>query len=1626
MAITAETRQDIIELVVTAYGAAPGTTLLTELVAIIDNGGTLSDVADNLTSRSEWTSVYPSFQTAEEFATEWLGNLLPEASAETLAGGVEIAVGLVNGGSSFGEIIIAAQDFLSNLPETDADYGVSAANFNNKVEVATYYTITLEEAAQSSTTLSGVTSDDATITTAKAAADTAALPAADAGASYTLLTGLDSKTLGTGDDSAFATDSTTAASDTFNVSDSVNGSDGTDTFFLTVDSITGATTYTPSRITNFEKFSVTNVDATPDAVTINANLMSLSAVEVSASTAGVNFTNVTAGSTISLIGNTGAVDIQHKNAGLTGSADSVSVSLVGNTGNVTIDSDGAQDIESATLAVEGTNTGNYTIGDSAASTVTSVTVTGTGTIDLEAGGDLNTALATLDASANTGGVTFTSALATGTTLTGGSGNDVLTGATGNDVITGGAGNDTLTITGGKDNLSGGAGDDTITATGADKNDTVAGGDGTDTIKLGSALAYDDESTPTVNDAANITGFEKLESTATLTQDMAALSGIVAVETESGVLTATEASGIADYYAVAASTGLDLTLATNGTADSLNVHLGNDLTQTASTGVTVDAIQIETALVASKGANGNTLTDFEADSLTSLTVTGSKTASITLNDSAAASTIPLTTVDASAFTGPSLTISAVEADSGVTVTTASQALTVTVGDGANNITGTAGDDTVTTGSGADTISTSDGEDTINAGNGANTITVGDGNATITGGSGVDTITAGAGNNTITLGAGADVVTAGIGNNTITNASGNATITAGDGENTVTNTAGDSEITLGDGGNTVTLTAGNSEVVTGALGDTITVTAGNNDIASGAGNDTITLGSGNDTIDAGDGTDTVNFTVTSGTWSGSIADAETTVATFGGTATIDADGITGYSALTVTANATVGTATIRGLDSATVTLTEDNGEADAADGEFGAVTLDTEADADIDLVIAPNVEATTDAISDIGALTFTDGASLDISTSAGSSSNVLTHTLASIALDDSETTSLSITTGNYAGLETGNITGSESLESVAITAGAEADVDFGTLDDGTNLSSLTVTASGLNAAVTLDEIGESTAGIFTTLTFAASNGADVDFADATNGADITFSENITTYSATASGTGSTMIVGQLSGNDLDVTSMTLSASDGATLDVEQEADTDGVIDYAPKSMTLSTSGTGSTFSGHLLTQDAGSLAATTESSIIIDAEGASSTLNIDGAVLGGVEVDLISLDVGSYATLDLAGNGVDTTDDAISDALSSITATGHVGELAINLDNYATLDLNNEASSEATGDTTDITGTYFTTVDIDWGSNVTHEGDALFIATSEESDAEIMIENLELNVSGQGSSAVVVTTAAGDLLSIGGTSMVHVKDDEAAEGSYYAGSIDVEGGTGDVTITLDAEVMEADLLATAGTAEAFGAWTLSTDTTGEAAITGVGGVDTITTGSGNDTIDGAAGNDVITVGNGADSITGGAGGDTINLTETVASVDVLVYGNDAGGEAGETGGTFAGFDVITGIDTVGTVDTLDYASTQIDVGTNNDIVIAGTTGDSDITASNYTDVDSVLAFLNDAEVVALVGAGGTGNTDGEYDAAEDFVVTVTISSSLTAIYEFTASAATAGDLDVSLIATADATLVAGSII
>jgi hypothetical protein len=125
---------------------------------------------------------------------------------------------------------------------------------------------------------------------------------------------------------------------------------------------------------------------------------------------------------------------------------------------------------------------------------------------------------------------------------------------------------------------------------------------------------------------------------------------------------------------------------------------------------------------------------------------------------------------------------------------------------------------------------------------------------------------------------------------------------------------------------------------------------------------------------------------------------------------------------------------------------------------------------------------------------------------------------------------------------------------------------------------------------------------------------------------------------------------------------------------------------------------------------------------------------------------------------------------------------------------------------------------------------------------------------------------------------------------------------------------------------------------------------------------------------------------------------------------GSAGGSVGTAYSGYDVITGFET--TVDHIDYNTTVTATA-----VTAGALGSSDLTSSNYTDDEAVLAYFNDAAVEDAVA------TD-DYEAGEDFLIAVTIASVGTVIYEIlNATANTVATGEISLVATVDATLVAG---
>ncbi len=136
-----ETKEDIVQLVVAAYDAAPGAALMRELEAVIDErGGSLLDVAAALTSGERWEERYPASWTADRFADEWLGSLLPGADAALLAAAREIVVGRLDAGGGFAELVLAAQEYLSG-PDVSARFAGAARSFLDRSEAAMAHSV---------------------------------------------------------------------------------------------------------------------------------------------------------------------------------------------------------------------------------------------------------------------------------------------------------------------------------------------------------------------------------------------------------------------------------------------------------------------------------------------------------------------------------------------------------------------------------------------------------------------------------------------------------------------------------------------------------------------------------------------------------------------------------------------------------------------------------------------------------------------------------------------------------------------------------------------------------------------------------------------------------------------------------------------------------------------------------------------------------------------------------------------------------------------------------------------------------------------------------------------------------------------------------------------------------------------------------------------------------------------------------------------------------------------------------------------------------------------------------------------------------------------------------------------
>ncbi len=1135
MAITVEARTSITELVVGMFGAAPGARVLSDLVAAYEAGMTIKQMAANLANTNEFKGIFQTFLTNGEFATKVVNQLLAEASTTAKAEAVTVLTAELNGGMSRSDAFVAAINFVNGTASTNTTYGTSAAAFDNKVEVATYYSV--EKALSGSSlqalqnVVGAVTSSATTVTTAKASVDNVQTP----GSTFTLTASADAGaafTAGAGNDTF------NALATTLNTGDSLVGGAGTDTLSLSVD-LTANTAVAGFILSGIERVNVAMTDgdgATAETLTMNmvnsdASTLAVSGLGSTTAEDTVTFNNVAAGTTIAMANATDLnVTANFVAAATAGTANTVSVSLNGAASTAAGDSDLTigSGFETINVAISGAAS---RVNDIVTTSATTMNISGDQNLTVRAA--LDASLATVNASALTGNLSVVvgdrAAEVTNPstvdladlTLTGGVGNDTIDASTATTAtqelrIDGGAGNDTVTI-----------GQVVANASATTVGDVLMGGEGADTL-AGDVDLFDGGTAGFTGTTAatGISGFETLS-----------LSGF---DAEANIVNVSNISADITTIKIGSATGGNTTL-NFGTAGAYTVNVGGNaaildddtLTVDAAGTGTADSLTISNANAATGtaqiGANDTniTATDFETVTINTgsystataqlvnainvgtnaLVLTGSNG----LTTTATTGIITASSINASAMTGA--LIMNVAAATGLTSITGGSAGDTLRGDSASTISGGGGNDTIVGGTGSDTLNGNDGNDNITTGTGNDTVSGGAGNDTIVAAgnlSALDTIDGGDGTDTLSVTGASLTALAGLSLSeanafntglvsvealTLTDALNQTTFDLGrvDGLDTITLEAGftgDETLSGLNSGNTVKVQA-----APGNATDILTLTVNN---ASTSTTDALTVSlTGSATVDYGvlalANIETMTINVTEVTASTNIR-----AGTVGLTITQAAGGsaqtvnITGTESLTVDTAIAAGTINASGMTVAAATdagLTMSTGHTAAqtitgsgkVDTIYGSTKADTiNAGAGADAIYASTGADTIDGGTGLDTLYTTGlvGGNIE-GTGTGTSVGTVVN-LGSTAVTGA---TVFTATGDYLG---GGLT-SAAAGSIAYTFNTESSLHTTVVKTVSNVENITLSGNGVNYVVGSDAANVITGGSGVD-TIIAGNGAD----------------------------------------------------------------------------------------------------------------------------------------------------------------------------------------------------------------------------------------------------------------------------------------------------------------------------------------------------------------------------------------------------------------------------------------------------------------------------------------------------------------------------------------------------------
>ncbi|PIC01078.1 hypothetical protein [Caulobacter sp. X] len=445
---------------VTINGAITGADVLSKVT--LNSYGTVGITSDALTTLSLANS--DAAVTVTNAAATTLGLTVNKVGSSTTTAALNLGstyttLNLAVAGASVTNLTAAGVTALAVTGSAAADLTGSTLTALKTVTVAGSAGVTLAAPA-------ALTSFDASATSG--ANTVTALDASTA--TYTGGTGVDTVTLGNTTVSKAVSlgagdDVLNLASGTTSLTATVNGGDGTDTLGMaTADAVTAtAGAAFASKVVGFEKLSL-GLAAASGTVNL-ANLNNIGYVITNG--VGANTTTLSgfvANGTLELAAvaqATGTVAVTLADA--TGTSDVLNVVAKVSTADLNHGTVSAAGVETINLTATDTSTtaainrSTISITDSALKTLT-IAGNAKATVTYD-----STALTSVNASTNTGGVTVStlSGAAAATTVTGGTGADTLTANHASDVLIGGDGADSLTAAANLVTLTGGAGADTF-------------------------------------------------------------------------------------------------------------------------------------------------------------------------------------------------------------------------------------------------------------------------------------------------------------------------------------------------------------------------------------------------------------------------------------------------------------------------------------------------------------------------------------------------------------------------------------------------------------------------------------------------------------------------------------------------------------------------------------------------------------------------------------------------------------------------------------------------------------------------------------------------------------------------------------------------------------------------------------------------------------------------------------------------------------------------------------------------------------------------------------------------------------------------------------------------------------